>query len=374
MKKKITDIIDRILAGESSAADEIFLNEWLGENSDNLEEFAGREKLWNAIEIALKREKFDTGTAYMKFRSLINKPVRSNMPNQGRTKKLIRKTLRWAAIGLILLSAGSISTYMVTDFITNKRMTEQFVVKVPSGSRGNVTLADGSTVWLNAGSTLTYAQGYGSNERTVYLEGEGFFNVAKDRSKPFTVITSQLEIVALGTSFNVKSYPEENIIQATIISGSVMVSRNEHKSYEKGVVLEPNQQITFLKDSGELSLAREQEIIQDKEVTSSAEKTNTDTREAPKIILRKIIDPEIFTSWKDNRLIFDNEPFENIAVKLERRFGTRIIIKDEEIKKKKFTGRFDEVTIEQALGALKFASPFEYQIKHDTIFITKHRI
>ncbi len=368
MKEKITNIIDKILAGESSAEDEIFLNEWLGENSEHLKDFADREKFWNAIEIALKREKFDTATAYAKFKSLINKPVRNKLPKQGRTKISIRKTLQWAAIGIILLSAGSISTYFVADLISNKRMTEQYVYKVPAGSRGNVTLADGSTVWLNAESTLTYSQGYGSNERTVYLEGEGFFNVAYDPANTFTVITSQLEIVALGTSFNVKSYPEENIIQATIISGSVMVNRNEYKAYEKGLVLEPNQQITFFKDSRELSLTHD--IIHDEDEAALTDKPKTETREPPKIILRKGIDPEIFTSWKDNRLIFDKEPFKDIAVKLERRFGTRIIIMDEEIKNKQFTGRFDEVTVEQALNVLKFASPFEYQIIHDTIFIT----
>lgn len=371
MKEKIEDIITRLLTNEATTEDEHTLIRWLEDNDDNIAEYTSREKLWNAIEIAFNRRKYDPGAAFNKFKEKTGTHEGKKVRCKPAFKRMIRNSLRWAAIGLILIAMGSFGTYFIINYsgIYGKKHYE---VSVPTGSRSNITLADGTTVWLNAESKLTYTGTFDHNNRTVYLEGEGYFNVKKDKKNPFTVITSQLEIVAVGTSFNVKSYEEEGIIQTTLVSGTVIVNRNEFKALERGLVLEPNQQITYFKESGEMAFT----IEADTETESSADQINEETQEGPvrtkqpKIILSKGIDPEVFTSWKDNRLIFDDEPFESIAVKLERRYGARIIIEDEDIKNKKFKGRFDEITIEQALSALKFASPFEYYIKQDTIFIT----
>jgi transmembrane sensor len=363
MESKIAEIIARYLAGESSPGDGQLLNEWLGENSRNLDEFTEREKLWNAIEIVLNREKFDAGTAYDKFKTLTEgRSLKPRDPVKFIT--IARATMKWAAIGIIFLAIGSVLTYLILNAIdyNDNKLSE---VVIPGGSRGRITLNDGTTVWLNAESSLSYSRNFGNNNRTVHLEGEGYFTVAKGHNSPFTVVTSQLEIVALGTSFNVKSYPAEDIIQTTLVSGSLLVSRSEH---ERGVVLEPNQQITYYKETRELGQAVER-IEPSGETAVPAVEGRAPLPES-KIILRRGVDPELFTSWKDNRLIFDDETFENIAVKLERRYGAKIIIIDEEIKTKKFKGRFDEITIEQALSALSYASPFKYSIKHDTIYIS----
>jgi transmembrane sensor len=367
MKEKTAELIARYLAGESSSRDEHLLNEWLGENSGNLKEFSEREKLWNAFEIALNRKKVDTQAAYRKFKAFTDQPGTRKLNNSGGIAAMTRTTLKWAATGIIFLAIGSVITYFIISTI-DFHENELSEIVIPNGSRGNITLTDGTTVWLNAQSRLSYSRSFGKRDRTVYLEGEGYFSVSKDHHSPFTVVTSQLNIVALGTSFNVKSYPSEDIIQATLVSGSLLVSRSEH---ERGVILEPKQQITYYKDSGELGPASE--TIKPGDAAAIGDDAATGRRDPlpeSKIILRRGVDPEIFTSWKDNRLIFDNESFESIAVKLERRYGARIIIMDEEINNKKFKGQFDEITIEQALSALSFASPFNYRIKHDTIYIT----
>jgi transmembrane sensor len=364
MNERINEIITNVLAGESSAEEELTLIDWLGESIENQQYFTENEKTWNSLKTVFHKNKYDSRAAYNKFNLNIRKPKKTKPVNY---KNLFRDSLKWAAIGLVLLAIGSVFSYYVIrhENSLNASTTE---INSPSGSRSNVILPDGSSVWLNAGSKLKYSGNFGSSDRIIYLEGEGFFNVEKDTKRPFTVVTSQLEIVALGTSFNVKSYPEEGYIQTTLVSGSVQVTRSLYKQEESGVVLEPNQQITYYKDTDRMLLthendAREQEKVQPKQERIPAQAP-------PRIVMSRGIDPEIFTAWKDNRLIFDNEPFENIAVKLERRFGARIIIEDEEIKNKKFKGRFEEITIEQALTALKFASPFEFYIKEDTIFIT----
>jgi transmembrane sensor len=365
MTEQINEIIANVLAGESSAEEELILIDWLGESIENQLYFAESEKTWNSLNIGLHRNKYDYRSAFNRFSLNIRKTKNRTEPVNYRS--LLRDTFKWAAIGLILLTIGSAISYYV---ISHKNNLNASIIEInsPSGSRSNVILADGSTVWLNAGSKLKYSQYFGISDRTIYLEGEGFFNVEKDTKRPFTVVTSQLEIVALGTSFNVKSYPEEGYIQTTLVSGSVQVTRSLYKQEESGVVLEPNQQITYYKDTDRMLLTHESDAREKEKVQPKQERIPAQA--PPRIVMSRGIDPEIFTAWKDNRLIFDNEPFENIAVKLERRFGARIIIEDEEIKNKKFKGRFEEITIEQALTALKFASPFEFYIKEDTIFIT----
>ncbi len=367
MTRKIPEIIARFLSGETSSSDETELNRWLGEGDENIRDFAESEKIWNAIEIANSGRNFDSGHAFGQFIFLTgdtgkNKPAGLNM------RKVLLSTLRWAAICIMLLGVGAVTGYLAISHLTASD-PDLFEVQVPAGSRSSLTLADGTTVWLNAGSRLNYSHDFGSRDRTVHLEGEGYFSVAGDHKHPFIVQTSELLIEALGTSFNVKSYPQEEIIQTTLVSGSIMVSRKNYLLQERGIKLEPNQQITYYRETEQLALV-DRETEPAREQSAGTPPIRRTDQEPPRILLSRGIDHEIFTSWKDNRLIFDNEPFESIAVKLERRFGARIIIQDEEIKNKRFKGRFDEITIEQALTALKFASPFEFYIKHDTIYIT----
>jgi transmembrane sensor len=365
MKEQINEIIANVLAGESSAEEELFLIDWLGESTENQQYFTESEQIWNSLNIELHKDKFDSRAAFNKFSLSIRKPGKRNEPVNYRN--IIRNSVKWAAIGLILLTAGSVFSYYMIRY-ENSLNASIVEINSPAGSRSNVILSDGSSVWLNAGSKIKYSRNFGSNDRNIYLEGEGFFNVEKDNKIPFTVITSQIEIVALGTSFNVKSYPEEGYIQTTLVSGSLQVTRSQYKQEESGVLLEPNQQITYYKGSDKLLLTHETDTGKENKMQPRQERSSVPA--PPRIVMSRGVDPEIFTAWKDNRLIFDNEPFESIAIKLERRFGARIIIEDEEIKNKKFKGRFEEITIEQALTALKFASPFEFYIKEDTIFIT----
>lgn len=366
MTEQINNIIANVLAGESSAEEELILIDWMGESVENQLYFVESEKAWNFFNTGLHRNKYDYKTAFNRFNLDIRKPKKRTEPVN--FKILLRNSVKWAAIGLILLTIGSVFSYFMIRY-ENSLNDSIIEINSPAGSRSNVILSDGSSVWLNAGSKLKYSQNFGSADRNIYLEGEGFFNVEKDTKRPFTVMTSQLEIVALGTSFNVKSYPEEGYIQATLVSGSLHVTRSQNKQEESGVVLEPNQQITYYKGSDKLLLTHENKTAEEKKVQPIQERSPVPA--PPRIVMSRGVDPEIFTAWKDNRLIFDNEPFESIAIKLERRFGARIIIEDEEIKNKKFKGKFEEITIEQALTALKFASPFEFYIKEDTIFITR---
>jgi transmembrane sensor len=363
----ITKIIDRIITGNSSPGDEQILINWLNNSHENKDKFATRDKLCTAMDILLTRHKHDPDRAFNKFKSKIHLH-RKKLSQPVSIRRIIFNSMKWAAFVLFFLFLGSGIFYLIGDTIFPGDYKINQVI-VPVGSRSNLILADGTSVWVNAGSKINYASDFGKDSRDIYLEGEAFFDVVNDHAHPFTVTTSQIEIIALGTSFNVKSYPEENLIQTTLVSGSLIINRTMHKSTEKGVILEPFQQITYYKDSRELFLTDDLtgQPDQDEPVAGKA----SSKQDLPRIKLTRGINPDIFTSWKDNILILDDEPLESIVVKMERRFGPRIIIKDEELKGKRFKGSFEETTMEQALNALKFASPFEYKIDNDTVFITK---
>ena len=364
MKKDISDIVSRVLSGQSSPQDELFLINWFNSHPEDIDEFRGKERVLNAINSVFARKRFNYGVAYDKFINNISSSKRKPVTRHN-IKTLLVKTMKWAAIGLIFMVFGSLIHYLLSNQ-GSLLEADSYEVIVPAGSRSNLILKDGTSVWLNADSRLSYSEKFGDSDRSVHLEGEGYFEVEKDSESPFTVVTSEVEIVALGTSFNVKSYPDENLIQTTLVSGSLLVNRL--KTTEQGLTMEPNQQLTYYRDSRQLKLTEEADA------KDEAEKIKEEKRlpgnELPKAVLRRGVDPEIFTSWKDNRLILEDEPFESIAVKLERRFGTIIQIKDEDIGKRRFKGRFEEVTMEQALSALQFVSPFDYYMQNDTIYIS----
>jgi len=194
--------------------------------------------------------------------------------------------------------------------------------------------------------------------------------VESNVNKPFVVKTSEIEITALGTIFNVKSYPEEGIVQTTLVEGLVIVNKESDKKKINSIVLEPNQQAVYYKDTREISTVKKPEKRPDETVKTSDHTLRPAAKS--KIVLNKGINPHMVTAWKDNSLIFDDETFKSIAVKLERRFGVNIIFHDEEVMNFRFSGRFNNISIEQALGAFKYASPtFNYSIDKNKIYITR---
>ena len=127
--------------------------------------------------------------------------------------------------------------------------------------RAQFTLPDGTTVSLNAGSRLKYDERFGINDRIVELEGEGYFKVAKDSKRLFTVKTSYLNVNALGTAFNIKAYSDDNTIETTLVEGSVRIEEIADNGRKEVMVLKPNQKLTFFKADltmvGESAVAKE---------------------------------------------------------------------------------------------------------------------
>jgi transmembrane sensor len=281
-------------------------------------------------------------------------------------KGYIRIFMRYAAVfvvafGLFWLTQSIFIKKTSTSPMAMKKQVTR--VEVPFGSKSRIVLPDGSEVNLNSGSSLTYSiSNFDSVNRSVFLIGEGFFNVTKNAERPFYVNTHGMKLKVLGTTFNVKAYPDENTEEATLVSGKVEIYSSTDKIESgKPIVLKPNQTAIFDKSKNNLKSL------------SSTDLTNMDiipvklrtVNSQPELKINQTI------SWKEDMLTFDNENFKDLIVKIERWYDVKIVVNDPGLLSVRFTGRFDKETIEQVLNALVTIVPFNYTIKQNNITISK---
>jgi transmembrane sensor len=280
--------------------------------------------------------------------------------NKNRTsiRKILYATLKYAALIIIGFGIAWLTMYY-KHIPIDKNIDQSFtVIKVEYGSKSVINLPDGSKVHLNSGSTLSYSRNFGANERKVKLEGEGFFEVKKDAKHPFYVETKQVTVKVLGTTFNVKSYLDEDITETTLITGKVEIYQT--KSDKKTVrlaVLKPNQK----------AIVRHQNISID--LTTSDKKQDKVVPAETKVIVEKQVEPEKDIEWKNNILVFNNEPFSDIIKKMERWYGVSINLKNNKLQQIRFSGKFDRESVLEVLDALKLIQPFQYDTHKNQITI-----
>lgn len=217
-------------------------------------------------------------------------------------QKTFVSLLQYAAISLLLIA----STFFLTRalILQSNATAEMNTLYVPAGQRAQLTLHDGTQVWLNAQSTLTYPSRFNRKRREVSVVGEAYFDVAENRKSPFVVTTQQLTMEVLGTEFNVFNYPDAGYTQTALVEGSLKVSETGKKS--QPVLLSPNQQVTYSDN---------------------------------KIRLEKLSNPE-YLLWRDGIYAFENERLIDIIEKLELYYDITIKVEDPEIFNVRYTGKF----------------------------------
>jgi len=275
------------------------------------------------------------------------------LPGGSSRHKTLYTFMRYAAV--VLITAGL--TWFAKDFsksspelaVLQKVQTlHQNEVSVLYGSKSKITLPDGSTVHLNSGSVLRYPAQFATDNRKVSIEGEAYFEVQKDPNHPFLVRTNGVTVRVLGTKFNVKSYPDEKTVETTLVSGKVELYANNTTITDKNrlMVLAPNQQAVF-----------------------EVQKGNNDS--IINMVHNLNVDVNPIISWKDNRFMFRDEKFADLALKLERWYNVDIKINDQKLQNTPFSGVFVKETVEQSLNALKLAAPFKYRMEKNQIIIVK---
>jgi len=242
-----------------------------------------------------------------------------------------------AAIALIVLS---VSFYFFRINIPGNTTTRLTELKTKNGSIAKIRLADGTLVTLNALSTLSYPKNFIGKTREVFLSGEAFFDVAKDHNHPFIVHTNQSDIQVLGTAFDIKSYKNDPQFEATLFRGSIQATLKDNPTVK--VILKPTDKLLIQ----HISYSLTKETYFDDSNTLNIE-----------------------TAWMNNKLVFKNEPFEQLANSLERKYGNNIIFKNDLLKSIKFTGEFEKEDINQILLSLQIVTRFNYKISGNNIYI-----
>ncbi|MDQ2657377.1 MAG: DUF4974 domain-containing protein, partial [Bacteroidota bacterium] len=234
-----------------------------------------------------------------------------------------------ASVSLIIVASWLVSRY----WLTGERQSPTAEMREQStgnGERTLISLEDGTKIWLNVASTIRYPETFkGKPGREVYLDGEAFFDVTKNKEQPFIVRTQEVQISVLGTSFNVKSYQKDDQIQTALITGKVTIESMEEQP--KVVTLAPNQVATYHKDSR-------------------------------KIVLNNETDTHALAGWKDGRLIFDNCPLSEIITALERWYDVNIEVEDENSLKCHFSAKIENLSLKEVLELFKTSDGIDYEI------------
>jgi len=336
---------------------------WLMEDEENRKEFIETGKTWYASGL-LSKKQYDTDEAFLSLQDKIR---------ERDIRKLRRKTVTIGLSTLIKIAASVIIIITVglgsVILFNTKNISESekyFTAEAPRGSRSVISLPDGSSVWLNSDTKLTYSAGFGDKSRDVTLEGEAFFSVAKNRNIPFRVTTSDVVVTALGTSFNIKAYNDEAIVEATLETGEIRIDPlvRSKNSKVSPVFLKPNQKALFTKSTNTLSLNEDKKTQPAKEV----EKAENTIPVAIKI--DSLFDTRLATSWKDSRWFFRSEKLLNLAPILERRYDVTITFRDSMLCNYRFTGTLKEETLEQVMTALCIATPtMKYEISDHSVVL-----
>ena len=320
MENRINHIIARVLSGESSSDDILSLSEWLNENEKNRDEFR-RSRI-----IGMRM-------------SLSNIPSPLLLGRQTATKDQCTKEADlpaqlWRNAIPLIAAACLFFIFSTAFFLYNtKDRTSEYYTLLAGEHTSNFTMEDGTVITLNKNSRLSYSDKYGKDNRNVKLEGEAYFEVAKDSGKPFQVEMNGASITVLGTHFNVKADAESDDITATLVEGSI-----RFEGAKQNIVMTPNQQLTFSRSTNKVDV--------------------------------KQIDTDTFTAWKDGLLKYKSIPFTKLIENLKDMYQVEIRIDDERLADPSVTvsGTFDQrQSFDQILKVISYSLPVRWT-NHDGVY------
>lgn len=339
-----------------------FWEQWLQEHPEKKELIAVAQELYQQLNGGLNAKIF--AAHHQQFSDAL---LAKGIINEGRRPKRIitpprHNGWKWyslaaaSLLAICLTSVWWLRSEKLTDIVP--RRTTAYVSQ--PGEKKSFQLPDGSKVVLNAGSKLELEDSFNTVHRNIHLEGEAFFDVAQNASLPMVIYTAEMDVKVLGTAFNIRAYANETTNETALIRGLVEVSI---KSENKKLLLHPNEKVV---------LTRNISSIQPMNQTTTARTTPkiTGFTVAPLTHL-----PEdsaaVEVSWIDNRLIFSDEPLEEIAKKLERWYNVKIQFGSDNIRRYRFTGNFNKENIRHVLDAMKLSRDFGYSQANDSTIILR---
>lgn len=338
--KRFSLLVTRKLAGEASA-DELNELAALIRNDPSLkEEWALLQKYW---EQENQQQSASTETALQKVLRQIGADETGTTGDRTPRIRPFNLFLRIAASVIILLILF-IGGHLLFNPNKTGQASNELVQKLNAkGVKSTIALADGSKVWLNADSKIQYPVTFMGNTREVWLNGEAFFDIEKNPEKPFIIHLANGTIRVLGTSFNVKAYDNEQVVETSVATGKVaFIPRSKKNNEADTIFLTPNRKVIY-------ELATEQTT------------TSTTASEEDK-------------AWIEGKLIFRSMFLEEIAITLERNFGKKVVFLDQETRQYRLTGSFENNTLPEIMYYLAKTKFFHYKISDEQILISSREI
>ena len=331
--KHIDELIANYLTEglDKNALDE--LKTWIAASAENQQYFIRQREIWFSAVSREAASVYDKDKAFENFRNRVES--QKEIQSTSRRGFSLSALWRYAAVVAIIIAVGCISYWQ--GEVNVKDTFADISVEAPLGSKTKLYLPDGTLVWLNAGSRMTYSQGFGVDNRKVELEGEGYFEVKRNEKIPFFVKTKDLQLQVLGTKFNFRDYPEDHEVVVSLLEGKVGL--NNLLREEKEAVLSPYERAVLNKANGLLTV---------ESVTASNA-----------------------SQWTDGYLFFDEELLPDIAKELERSYNVKIHIANDSLKTFRFYGNFvrREQNIQEVLEALASTEKMQYKIEERNITI-----
>lgn len=322
------ELLHRLIAGTTTEEENRQLMEWFRQCASKEEFFMLFETAWKESPDEMPRD-----VQERMYRRL------SRELDEKKTKTILLrsrfscKVWPQIAVACIIIVLGLVN-YRMND--KQKQLsTQNFTVLAEKGQRAFITLPDSTKVWLNSDTKISYPADYGLKERNVTLVGEAYFEVAKNPDKRFIVEAKGMQVEALGTSFNVNAYQNDNKIIASLFSGSVRVSYDRHVA-----ILKPHESVKV--DLLNRSFSR----YKDESMQNIA-------------------------LWRKNEITFDGESLEEITHIMSRLYNTTICIEDESLKKVCYIGTIRNNNLENFIDIINLTTPVVYENKGDTVFLRK---
>jgi transmembrane sensor len=300
-------LIMKFLAGNCSEKESAQLKAWVSRSTENEKMFNDLQQVWRTTESVSAIPDFQTEQEWSKFKSSIENAGRQSSG----TFKLWPDWMKVAA-SVTFLVLSSLVLYQV--FFNHQQVTKQ-----TSGNTLHFKLPDGSSVWLNENSRLTYSDNFNAIDRVVTFDGEGFFEIAKNADKPFIVRLQNSQVKVLGTSFNVNAYSAASCTEVSVKTG--LVSFSSLGNQYGGILLKP----------GEMGMLNK----------------GADS------VVRMLADNFNLLAWKEKRLMFKKTPLDSVIKTLNKYFKKTISVKNNALLKCTFTSTFNNPTWDEVIEALK---------------------
>ncbi|MGV8093175.1 MAG: FecR family protein [Mangrovibacterium sp.] len=223
------------------------------------------------------------------------------------------------------------------DETVRKALTQ---VVVPFGKISNIQLSDGTRIWLNAGSQLLFPQTFEGKERKVYLTGEAYFDVARNKNKPFIVSTNSMNVTVTGTEFNLRDHASDNEVEVVLVEGEVSLKENSRLDlFAKETKLKPDQRAVFNKSDS-------------------------------KVMVESDIDSRYYTSWRKGLLEFRRESILRVFEQLARYYHVRFVTEESVELNKRISGKLDlKESLEEVMKVVSDAAPITYRIEGEKVYV-----